>query len=448
MKDVLAYVEAQMDETVTRLQTFCRQPSIAAQDLGMAEMAELVRSALAQAGAQVELLPSAGYPFVIGRFAGASAKTLMFYNHYDVQPPDPLELWDSPPFEPTIREGHLYARGVADNKGNLVARLAAVEAWLAVRGELPLNVLFVVEGEEEIGSPNLGCFAEEHRDKLQADGCIWESGYRDTKGRLQILLGVKGILSVELRARGANRDLHSANAAIVESPAWRLLWALNSLKGTDEQIRIPGFYDDVRPPSARDRAMLAAWDFDEVGELAEYGLERFVLGLSGEPLKEKLLFQPTCNICGFHSGYGGPGSKTVLPAEAIAKLDFRLVPDQNPHDLLAKLRAHLDAEGFADLELLADGPEFPARTNPDDPLVGAVVESARRAYGTEPVVQPLMAATGPMYEMCQRWDLPAAGAGVGWMGSRGHSPNENIRLDDLVQGIQHIALLVDAFSKT
>jgi acetylornithine deacetylase/succinyl-diaminopimelate desuccinylase-like protein len=448
MKDVLAYIKAHMDETVTRLQTFCRQPSIAAQDLGMAEMAELVRATLAQAGAQVELLPSDGYPFVIGRFAGTSAKTLMFYNHYDVQPPDPLELWESPPFEPTIRDGYLYARGVADNKGNLVARLAAVEAWWAVRGALPLNVLFVVEGEEEIGSPNLGRFAEEHRDKLQADGCIWESGYRDTKGRLQILLGVKGILSVELRARGANRDLHSANAAIVESPAWRLLWALNSLKGPDERIRIPGFYDDVRPPCARDRAMLAAWDFDEAGELAEFGLERFVLGLSGEPLKEKLLFQPTCNICGFHTGYGGPGSKTVLPAEAVAKLDFRLVPEQNPHDLLAKLRAHLDAEGFGDIELHADGPEFPARTDPDDPLVGAVVESARQAYGTEPVVQPLMAATGPMYELCQRWDLPAAGAGVGWMGSRGHSPNENIRLDDLEKGIQHIALLMEAFSQT
>jgi acetylornithine deacetylase/succinyl-diaminopimelate desuccinylase-like protein len=446
MDDVLNYIEAHLDETIARLQAFCRQPSIAAQGVGMAEMAELVCETLAQAGAEVELLPSDGYPFVIGRFAGASAKTLMFYNHYDVQPPDPLELWDSPPFEPEIRDGHLYARGVADNKGNLVARMAAVEAWLAVRGELPLNVLFVVEGEEEIGSPNLGCFAEEHRVKLQADGCIWESGYKDTRERLRILLGVKGILAVELRARGPNRDLHSANAAIVEAPAWRLLWALNSLKGPDERIRIPGFYDDVRPPSVRDRTMLAAWDFDEVGELAEFGLERFVLDLTGEPLKEKLLFQPTCNICGFHTGYGGPGSKTVLPAEAMAKLDFRLVPEQNPHDLLTKLRAHLDAEGFGDIEIHAEGPEFPARTDPDDPLVEAVVESARQTYGTEPVVQPLMAATGPMYELCQRWGLPAAGAGVGWVGSRGHSPNENIRLNDLMQGIHHIALLMEAFS--
>ncbi len=447
MDDVLAYVDQHTEETIARLQTFCRQPSIAAQGLGMADMAELVRCTLEAAGAESELVATAGYPVVMGRFVGTGPKTLMFYNHYDVQPPEPLALWNSPPFSAEIQDGHLYARGVADNKGNLIARLAAVEAWLAVRGELPLNVLFVVEGEEEIGSPNLGRFAEENRDRLQADGCIWESGYRDTQERLQIILGVKGILAVELRAKGPNRDLHSANAAIVESPAWRLIWALDSLKGPDERIRIPGFYADVRPPTEHDQAMLAAWDYDEAGELAEIGMERFVLGLTGEALKEKLLFQPTCNICGFYTGYGGPGVKTVLPAEAKAKLDFRLVPDQNPHDLLVKLRAHLDAEGFDDIEVHAEGPEFPARTDPGDPLASAVVATARRVYGSEPVVKPLMAATGPMYELCQRWGLPAVGAGVGWTGSRSHSPNENIRLDDLVLGIRHIALLIDEFSR-
>lgn len=448
MDDIMRYVAEHRDRTIARLQAFCRQPSIAAQGVGMAEMAELVRRTLLELGARAELIPTDGYPVVVGRLEGATPKTLMFYNHYDVQPPEPLDLWDSPPFAAKIRDGHLYARGVADNKGNLVARLAAVEAWLAVRGELPLNILFVAEGEEEIGSPNLGRFAEEHQDKLQADGCIWESGYKDTKERLRVLLGVKGILAVDLKASGPNRDLHSANAAIVESPAWRLLWALASLKGPDERIRIPGFYDDVRPPDERDRAMLAAWDLDEGGELAELGISRFALGLTGEALKEKLLFQPTCNICGFHAGYGGPGVKTVLPARATAKLDFRLVPDQDPYDLLRKLRAHLDAEGFEDIEIHAEGPEFPARTDPDDPLVDAVVSTARRAYGADPVVQPLMAATGPMYELCQRWGLPAAGAGVGWVGSRGHSPNENIRLDDLVLGIQHIALIMDAFSQS
>ena len=447
MEDVLAYVDAHLQGTIGRLQAFCRQPSIAAQGTGMEEMAELVRHSLAEAGAEADLVPTAGYPVVVGRFRGAGARTLMFYNHYDVQPPEPLDQWRSPPFAAEIREGHLYARGVADNKGNLVARLAAVEAWRAVRGELPLDVLFVVEGEEEIGSPHLGAFAEQHQERLQADGCIWESGYQDTLGRLEILLGVKGILAVDLAVCCTGRDLHSATAAVVPSAAWRLIWALESLKGPGERVRIPGFYDDVIPPDERDRAMLAAWDYDEAGMLQEVGADHFLLGLSGEALKEKYLFEPTCNVCGFHTGYGGPGVKTVLPAEARAKVDFRLVPDQDPHDILGKLRAHLDSLGFSDVEIHAEGPEFPARTDPDDPLVGAVVRAARRAYGVEPVVKPLMAATGPMYELCQRWRLPAAGAGVGWAGSRGHAPNENVRLEDLRQGIKHIALIMDEFSR-
>ena len=446
MSDILTYIDDHLEETVARLQAFCRQPSIAAQGEGMAEMAELVRSTLEQAGADAEMVTTEGYPVVLGRFAGKGPRTLMFYNHYDVQPPDPLELWKSPPFAAEVRDGHLYARGVADNKGNLVARLAAVEAWLSVRGELPLNILFVVEGEEEIGSTNLGTFAEEHREKLRADGCIWETGYKDTKGRLEIMLGAKGILAVDLQVEALGRDLHSANAAIAESATWRLIWALNSLKGPDERICIPGFYDDVRPPDSRDRAMLAEWDYDEAGELAEFGAEGFVLGLRGEALKERLLFQPTCNVCGFHAGYGGPGIKTVLPARAAAKLDFRLVPDQDPYDILEKLRAHLDAEGFQDVEIVVEGPEHPARTDPDDPLVDAVVRAARRVYQGEPVVKPLMAGTGPMYELCQRWGLPAVGAGVGYASSRSHSPNENIRLEDLRQGIKHIALLMEEYS--
>lgn len=447
MDDVLAYVDDQLEETISRLQAFCRQPSIAAQGAGMAEMAELVRGTFVQAGGMAELVPTPSYPVVIGRFEGAGSRTLMFYNHYDVQPPEPLDLWDSPPFAAEIRGGHLYARGVADNKGNLVARLAAVEAWLAIRGELPLNIVFVVEGEEEVGSPNLGRFAEENSEKLQADGCIWEAGYKDTRGRLEISLGAKGILAVDLKVRRLGRDLHSANAAIVESAPWRLIWALNSLKGPDERIRIPGFYADVRLPDERDRAMLAAWDYDEGDQLTEFGADGFLLGLTGEPLKEKFLFQPTCNVCGFHTGYGGPGIKTVLPAEATAKLDFRLVPDQDPDDILDKLRAHLDSEGFQDVEIEVEAPEPPARTDPDDPLVDAVVSAARRAYELEPVVKPTMAGTGPMYELCQRWGVPAVGAGIGWAGSRGHSPNENVRLEDLRQGIRHIALIMDEFAE-
>lgn len=447
MNDILDYIDRHAAEAVARLQAFCRQPSVAALGEGMSEMAGLVQQALTGLGADARPVPTAGYPVVVGRVPGKKARTLMFYNHYDVQPPEPPELWDSPPFAAEVRGGHLYARGASDNKGNIVARLAAVEAWLAVRGELPLDVLFVVEGEEEIGSPNLGAFAEQHVAELRADGCIWESGYKNTLERLEILLGVKGILGVDLRLRSLDHDLHSSNAAVAESAAWRLVWLLAQLKGPDERVNIPGFYDDVRPPSGRDREMLAAWDYDEAGRLADIGARQFLLGLRGEALKEKLLFQPTCNICGLYSGYDGPGVKTVLPATAGVKLDFRLVPDQDPYDILTKLRAFLDAQGCADVEIEAEGPEFPARTDPDDPLVGVVIRAARRAYGAEPAVTPLMAATGPMYELCQKWGVPAVGAGIGWMGSRVHAPNENIRLADLVDGSKHAALIIDEFSR-
>ncbi len=448
MDDILGYIDDHLPDTIRRLQDFCRQPSIAAQRVGMAEMAALVQRTLDMAGARAELVATAGFPVVVGRFAAAGPKTLMFYNHYDVQPPEPLELWTSPPFAAEIRDDHLYARGVADNKGNLVARLAAVEAWLAVRGTLPLSVLFVVEGEEEIGSPNLGRFAEDHVERLRADGCVWEAGYKDTKGRLEIALGAKGILAVDLRVRSLGRDLHSANAAIAESAAWRLVWALHCLKGADERVRIPGFYDDVRPPDERDRAMLAAWDFDETGQMAEFGADCFLLELTGEALKERLLFQPTCNICGIRTGYGGLGIKTVLPAEALAKVDFRLVPDQDPSDILEKLRQHLDEEGFGDVEIVVEAPEPPARTDPDDPFARAVVAAAGQVYGAQPVVKPLMAGTGPMYELCQRWGIPAVGSGVGWAGSRSHSPNENINLEDFRQGIHHMAWVIEIFGRS
>ncbi len=255
MDDVLAYIESHMEDTIARLQAFCRQPSIAAQGVGMAEMAELVRVHAGRRPApRSSWCPGRLSRRQWGAFAGAGSKTLMFYNHYDVQPPEPLDLWDSPPFAAEIRDGHLYARGVADNKGNLVARLAAVEAWLAVRGELPLNVLFVVEGEEEIGSPNLGRFAEENI--ATSCGPMAASGSRATRTPrtgCEISLGVKGILAVDLRVADANRDLHSANAAIVESPAWRLIWALNSLKGPDERILHPRLLRR-RAPARRPRS--------------------------------------------------------------------------------------------------------------------------------------------------------------------------------------------------
>jgi len=446
MRDVFDYIDQHADAYVERLRALCRQPSIAAQNVGMAETADMVLNLLHDIGADARLLPTAGFPFVYGEMAGRSPKTLAFYDHYDVQPPEPLELWRSEPFAAEIRDGRIWARGVADNKGNLVARLCAVEAYKKVRVELPLNVKFVFEGEEEIGSPNLPPFAEANAALLQADGCIWEAGYKDGRGRPGIYLGVKGILYVELRASGANTDMHSSNATIVPNPVWRLVWALSTLKDRDERILIPGFYDPVREPTAEEIAALERMDYDEAGKLEQLGLDRFLGGLSGVPLLVKHIFQPTCNVCGIGGGYEGPGSKTVLPNRALAKLDFRLAPDQEPEQVLGQLRAHLDAQGFADVEIEVLGPEHPARTPMDDPLVEVVVDTAREIYGVEPLVYPLTPGTGPMYDLCQKFGIPAVSTGVGNAESNTHAPNENIVVADYVQGIKHIALIMERFA--
>ena len=441
-----AYVDANAGRFIAELQEVCRQPSISAQNVGLEETARMVLERLKQVGAEARLLQVEGAPPVVYGELGQGPRTLLIYNHYDVQPPEPLELWESEPFDPQIRQGAIYARGVADNKGNLMARLQAIEAWQATQGELPLRVKFVFEGEEEVGSPHLARFVAEHRGLLEgADGCLWESGYKDIAGRPVITLGLKGIMYVELRARGAARDLHSAWATIVPNPAWRLVWALASLKDEEDRITLDGLMDHVAEPTAEDLAMLATIPFEEEKIKADYAIPRFIRGLSGLELLKKHLYEPTCTICGFATGYTGPGSKTVLPHAAMVKVDFRLVPNLTPELVLDLLRQHLDRRGFSDVEIVELGGEHPARSDPQAPIVQAAVEAARAVYGQEPVVYPLMAGSGPMYPLCQGLGIPAVGAGVGHARSSVHAPNENIRLADYIEGIKYVGELLRLF---
>ncbi len=445
MDDIFAIIEERKDVYLEWLTRICRQPSIAAQNVGMEETAQMVVEFLNGIGANGRLVETDGYPFVYGEIGGQSDKTLAFYDHYDVQPPDPLDLWESDPFEPDIRNGTFYARGVSDNKGNLIARVAAVDAYLRARGELPVNVKFIFEGEEEIGSPNVEGFAEQHRDLIQADGCIWEAGYCDTTGRREVYLGVKGILYVELTARRANVDLHSSMAAIVPSGAWHLQRALQSLKDHEEHILIGGFYDSVLAPTDADRQALRTMPFEEDGKRTQLGLDAFINGLTGEALLEQYVFQPTCNIAGMWSGYTEAGLKTVLPHEAKAKLDFRLVPNQDPHEIYDLLVKHLQAQGFGDIEVELLAAEHPARTPMDHPFTQLVIETSRDVYGQDPIVYPLAAGSGPMYPLCQKFGIPAVSIGVGNENSRNHAPNENIHLKDYYEGIRHIAVIIDRF---
>lgn len=437
-----------LDASINELSGLCAQPSVGAQNWGLHECANMVADMLRRRGFAVEILATGGAPVVFAERKGRLNKTILFYNHYDVQPPEPLELWESPPFEPTIREGKLYARGVSDDKGHIVSRLHAIDALLDVDGELPCNIKFIIEGEEETSSVHLHSFVEENQERLAADACIWEFGGVDFREVPMQYLGMRGICYVELSVTTASIDSHSGlGGSIFPNAAWRLVWALNTLKGPDEHIRIPGHYDLVIPPSQRDRELMEA--MPEVSEeyKTRYGVEQFLGDIQGGvELRIAEVFEPTCTICGLTSGYQGPGSKTVLPARASAKVDFRLVPNQTPEDVLIKLRKYLDDQGFSDVEITYLGGEPPARTSPDDPFVALVNRTAEPVYGVPMQIAPMVGGSGPNYPFIHLLKLPVVTAGVGYPGSQAHAPNENMRIDLYLKGAQHIARILKEFS--
>ncbi len=443
------HIEQHLDASLAELSALVAQPSIAAQGVGMDECAAHVMRLLERRGFAAERLPCGGPDVIVAERAGRSERTLLVYNHYDVQPAEPLELWTSPPFAPQIRDGKLFGRGVSDDKGHITARLLAIDALLATAGELPCRIKFVIEGEEEIGSVHLPGFVREHRARLAGDACLWEFGSVDHREVPQQFAGLRGICYVELSVETAAIDVHSGlGGSIFPNAAWRLVWALASLKGPDERIRIPGHYDAVKPPTARDRELIAALP-ESAGELKEqYGIAGFLRGMTGgEELRVAEVFEPTCTICGLDSGYQGAGSKTVLPARAKAKVDFRLVPDQTPQEVLAKLRAHLDAQGFSDVAITFLGGNPAGRTDPDDAFVAMVARTAEPVYGVPMRIVPMIGGSGPNHCFIHELGVPVATAGIGHPDTRAHAPDENVRIDLYVKHAKHTARLIDAFAR-
>ena len=444
-----AYIDKNLNQSLDELKKYVTQPSISAQNLGLKECAQLVKEMLEKRGFSAEIMATEGAPVVFAERKGKVDKTILIYNHYDVQPPEPLELWDSPPFEPEIRDGKMYGRGVSDDKGHLTSRLHAIDAILAEEGELPCNIKFIIEGEEETASVHLHEFISTNLDRLQADACIWEFGSVDHRDRPQQYLGLRGICYVELSVTSLGTDVHSGiGGSIFPNAAWRLTWALSTLKGVDERIRIPGFYDDVVQPTDRDREFMSKLPDPAEDYKTRFGVKKFIKGLEGGmELKLEEVFTPTCTICGLTSGYQGPGSKTVQPAFASAKVDFRLVPNQMPKDILKKLRAHLDAEGFSDVEIKFLGGEPAARTDPDHPFVKLVSETAEEVYDAKMDIVPMIGGSGPNYPFVHELGLPVVCMGIGYPNTKAHAPNENFRIDLYVQHAKHTARVIREFAK-
>jgi acetylornithine deacetylase/succinyl-diaminopimelate desuccinylase-like protein len=436
-------------DAVAVLERLCREPSVSAEGRALETTAELVGDLLEAAGFDTRRLRADGAPPALyGELRGRGDYTLLLYNHYDVQPVDPLELWESPPFELARRDGKLYARGTADNKGELAVRLAVIRALREQSGELPLSIRWIIEGEEEIGSPHFDEIVRQNADLLRADACFWEGApARLSDGRPSIGLGFKGLLSVRLDVKLLRSDAHSAVAATVRSAAWRLVEALSSLRDRDGRVRVPGFYDPVRGPTDAERQAIAEQSDATENDLREsLGIDEFLDGLAGPELRERAAFAPTCNIAGINSGYSGPGMKTVLPAEASAWLDFRLVPDQTPAETLALLRAHLVREGFDDVAVTMLGSAEAAGTPLEHPLAQQVRRIAEDVSGRPASVSPRIGATLPIIASLHRHlGVPGVAAPDNpfYFGARAHAPNEHIRLEDFRAAIAFTeALLV------
>ncbi|MFC1491089.1 M20/M25/M40 family metallo-hydrolase [Nitrospinota bacterium] len=444
---IFQYIDDHAEQTVSDLQELCRQPSISTTHTGIEEMATLVHRRLERAGLEATRHTTSGHPIVTGRIGGAGTKTLLFYNHYDVQPAEPLEEWTSPPFEARVVDGHVIARGATDNKGNIISRLAAFEAFLAVRGELPCSVKYIIEGEEEIGSPSLEPFVQENKDLLAAEGCIWEDNtVREDIPALS--LGNKGLCYLELRCRTANVDFHSSNAQMYENAAWRLTWALASMKDEDENVLVEGFYDGIEPLTEKEEELLnKIAPYDGKTRREKFELRRFVLDLPDEELARRHLINPSFNIAGFDAGYTGEGVKTIVSGRARAKLDCRLVVGQTAEKIHECIRRHLDRHGFEDIETELLFSSLPAKSDPESHVVEACAASSRLLYGEDPVINPFGSGSTPTWIVIKHLGISLSSTGVGCITSRTHSANENLKIEHLIMGAKYMAGICEAFGK-
>ena len=448
MKKILGWVDANIGELVSDLQSLIQQPSISAKNEGIEDCAKLVTKILKQSGIKPQILrlKKGIAPVVFAEVKSKKnpTKTLLFYNHYDVQPVEPIELWTDKPFSGKIKGNKIFGRGASDDKGELITRIKAVQAFLKTNGDVPCNIKFLIEGEEETGSEHIDNYLKKYKKKFSCDGVIWEFGYIDSKNRPIVGLGMKGLLYVELSKKESVRDVHSSLAVIIKNPAWRLIEAVNTLRDSNVKILIKDWYKEVKPLFKSEMKIIKNEPLDESSYKKEYGIKDFVDNKKGLELKKALVGDPTCNIAGFVSGYTGKGAKTVLPGHALVKIDFRLVPKMDPKKQIARLKKHLKSKGFGDIKLTIYHGEAAAKTKPSDPFVTIVKKSADEVFGKS-ILNVSNAGTGPMYSFVNILNAPCISIGSTYIFSRIHSPNEFARIDLLKKTTKCICQIMNKF---
>jgi acetylornithine deacetylase/succinyl-diaminopimelate desuccinylase-like protein len=440
------YVADQRDAWIAELVDLAR-PSVSATGEGIAEMGPRVRDRLRAAGATADLVESGvSHPAVIGE-AGAGPRSVLLYDHYDVQPPGDPAAWSTPPWQPTLRDGMLYGRGIADDKGELLARIHAVEAWQATFGALPLRVRFLIEGAHEIGSPGLAQIVAANRDRLTAGACLSEGTGRDEAGNVTINLGCRGFLSVELRVALRSRTLASMYGGLLDSAPRRLMDAVASVVGADGALLVDGADERVQTGSPDDLALLERIPWDEADVRRALEVDSFAGGMSGLPLLRRYVLEPFVALCSFTSG--DPSWGLVIPGEATARLDMRLVPGLDPDVVLDLLRAHLARRGFDDVSVTVLAAVAPDRCDPSEPVVAAAIAAARDAEGRDPVVYPLMPAYSASRVFRDGLGTPVLFAGaVTNATSNLHAANENIVVDEYGAYVRFLGRFLARFAET
>ncbi|WP_386629378.1 M20/M25/M40 family metallo-hydrolase [Sulfitobacter geojensis] len=440
--DIFDYIKGNEESYVARVMEYVSHPSISAHDIGIREVAGMLVEHLKGLDFDAGLVETPGHPFVLGhRTVDPSKPTVLLYGHYDVQPPDPLEAWVSPPFEPEVRDGRIWARGIGDNKGQHFAQLLAIEAHLKVTGTLPCNIIFCLEGEEEIGSPQIADFVRDHMDDLQADLVVTSDGPLHETGQPVITFGVRGVASFDLVAKGASRDVHSGNfGGVVPNPIWTLVQLLATMKDADGNITVEGITEPVIPATnlELDAASRLPLDLPEV--MKDLGLDTLD-GPLDRPYWDRLMFHPTLTINGFHGGYGGPGSKTVLPNEAIAKCDVRLVEPLTPDHVFERIEAHV-AKHAPNVEVVRHNGMLPSKTPMDTPFAATLIKAVERARGVEPLLYPTVGGSLPDYVWTKILKKPAFVVPYANADEANHAPNENLEVVRFIDGIRTGASLL------
>ncbi len=439
-------IAARRDRYVDTVCRLVRQPSISSQGVGIRECVQLLRDIFHEHGMDAEVMPTAGNPVVYAeRRADGDANTILLYGHYDVQPPEPYEAWQSPPFEPTIRDGRIYGRGVGDNKGQFLASLFAIQLLTELEALPRLHIKFMVEGEEESGSPSLPAFVDAHADLLRADLFYAPDGSMHLSGRPSAKFGFRGVLQVELEAVGANRDLHSG---IWGGPAPNAIWTLIDLLATmrlpDGRVSIEGFYERVVPPTAQERALMLQVPFDAAAVAANLGITAFD-GPSDLSFYEKMMFQPTLTLGGIAGGYTGKGARTAIPSRALAKLETRLASHQEPDEIFAKIRRHVERYAPTVTVRKLHGTR-PSKTSTALPVSRVIVDALAEAYGVRPVVLPVTGGSSPNYLITDVLKIPSIWTTYAPPDENNHAPNESMTIESILNGVRASAVVLQRFA--